>query len=95
MKNKILILFLFFFTVSINSSFSQLVGSNENSSAPSEEIKAASITEGAFSDNISLFTGTYNSSYTLVGIVGNEEYIMKTRIYVVLRKIVILKNIKA
>ncbi len=59
---------IFFLTITLLVSFelkAQMVGGSGNSESPTKDIKAASIDEGGFSGDVSLFTGTYNSSYNL------------------------------
>jgi hypothetical protein len=43
----------------------QLVGGRGNGESTPKEVKPASINAGGFSGDVSLFTGTYNSSYSL------------------------------
>ena len=65
MKTKasalIALLSLFFYSIS----FSQLISGGGSGQSPAKSIGASEVTSGGFAGDVSLFTGTYNSSYTL------------------------------
>jgi RHS repeat-associated protein len=66
MKNNFpfsfLIAILFFYN---ENAYSQLIGRSSNGSAPGKEVAPQSINSGSLSGDVNLFTGTYNTSYSL------------------------------
>jgi hypothetical protein len=46
-------------------STAQIIGSRGNGRSAPAEVKPSEISAGGFSGNVSLFTGTYNTNYTL------------------------------
>jgi RHS repeat-associated protein len=62
MKWYLISIFLLNTAIHLNAQF---VGGSGNGESPTKAIKSASIDAGAFNGEVSLFTGTYNSSYPL------------------------------
>ncbi len=65
MKTRISLFMMLYLFAAYQGLKAQLVGSNENGRAPAAEVKASEIDAGAYSGDVNLFTGTYNSSYNL------------------------------
>jgi RHS repeat-associated protein len=66
MKNNFSFLFLIAILLFYNeNAFAQLIGRSSNGSAPGKEVAPQAINSGSLSGDVNLFTGTYNTSYSL------------------------------